>query len=128
MIYLDSSVAFAKLLVEDRRPQDAFWDGELMSSRLLVYELRTRINARALGEEHRRAATALISRVLLIDLSETTLLRAMDPFPAELRTLDALHIATLIWASEQGFEASLATYDRRMIACAQALQIRLHPL
>lgn len=41
MIYLDTSVALAHLLAEDRRPPEALWDETLVSSRLLEYELWT---------------------------------------------------------------------------------------
>ncbi len=128
MIYLDSSVAFARILAEERRPPESFWDAELLSSRLLVYELRTRLNARGLDDTYSRAASALVARVLLIDMSELALARAIDRFPVELRTLDALHLATLIWAAEQGKEIALATYDRRMSACAAALGVSVLPL
>jgi len=37
MIYLDSSVALAQLLKEKRRPSDAFWEHQMVSSRLLEY-------------------------------------------------------------------------------------------
>jgi hypothetical protein len=47
MIYLDTSVALAHLLSEDRRPADALWSETIVASRLLEYELWTRIHARA---------------------------------------------------------------------------------
>lgn len=49
MIYLDSSVALAYLLAEDRRPPELLWDEILSSSRLLEYELWTPIHARGLA-------------------------------------------------------------------------------
>ena len=49
MIYLDTSVALAHLLAEDRSPPESLWDEHLISSRLLEYEIWTRINARKLG-------------------------------------------------------------------------------
>lgn len=39
MIYVDTSVALAELLAEDRRPGEHFWNETLVSSRLLEYEL-----------------------------------------------------------------------------------------
>jgi hypothetical protein len=45
MIYLDSSVALAHLLAEDRFPPDLLWDQQLVSSRLLECEVWNRINA-----------------------------------------------------------------------------------
>ena len=43
MIYLDSSVALAFLLAEDRYPSNALWDQPVVSSRLLECEVRNRI-------------------------------------------------------------------------------------
>ena len=48
MICLDTSVALAHLLVEDRRPPDSLWEEELVTSRLLECELWTRVHARDL--------------------------------------------------------------------------------
>jgi hypothetical protein len=42
MIYLDSSVALAHLLAEDRFPPDLLWDQQLVSSRLLECEVWNR--------------------------------------------------------------------------------------
>ena len=50
MIYVDTSVALAHLLSDDRRSPAKLWDEDLVSSRLLEYELWTRLNARALGQ------------------------------------------------------------------------------
>ena len=41
MIYLDTSVVLAHLLAEDRMPPRKLWEEELVSSRLLEYELWT---------------------------------------------------------------------------------------
>jgi hypothetical protein len=41
MIYLDTSVALAHLLAEDRCPSPSMWDHPLVSSRLLEYEIWT---------------------------------------------------------------------------------------
>lgn len=52
MIYLDTSVALAQLLAEDRPPPEKLWQESLVSSRLLEYELWTRIHARRLARTH----------------------------------------------------------------------------
>jgi hypothetical protein len=52
MIYLDTSVALAHLLAEDRLPPEALWRGPLIASRLLEYELWNRIHAHGLGRSH----------------------------------------------------------------------------
>jgi len=48
MIYLDSSVALAYRLAEDRFPPDTLWDQPRVSSRLLECEIWNRINAHQL--------------------------------------------------------------------------------
>ncbi len=45
MTYLDASVALAHLLAEDRVPPERLWQENLISSRLLEYEIWTRIHA-----------------------------------------------------------------------------------
>ena len=59
MIYVDTSVALAELLAEDRRPGESFWNQTLVSSRLLEYEVWTRVHARKLARSHGEAARAL---------------------------------------------------------------------
>lgn len=49
MIYIDTSVALAHLLAEDRSPPDSLWDAGLVASRLLACELWGRIHARDLA-------------------------------------------------------------------------------
>jgi hypothetical protein len=39
VIYLDSSVALAHLLAEDRLPPESIWSDRLVASRLLEYEV-----------------------------------------------------------------------------------------
>ncbi len=130
MIYLDTSVALAQLLAEDRRPADSLWNQTLVSSRLLAYELWTPLRARGLAESHGEAARWLIGRVALLELVPTVLARALDAFPGSmpLRTLDALHLASCAYLVEHGQRVALASYDRRMIAVARAMGIPLAEL
>ena len=95
MIYLDSSVALAHLLVEDRAPPETIWQAPLISSRLLEYEVWNRVHARGLGRSHGQEARALIGRLALIELDPPVLARAVEPFPVPVRTLDALHLASI---------------------------------
>ncbi len=125
MIYLDTSVALAHLLGEDVAPPAALWEELLVSSRLLEYEMFTRLHARGLGRSHGAAARALLDRVALADMSVAVLGRALEPFPAPARTLDALHLATLHFLQSQGQPMRLATYDVRMADVAQKLGIPL---
>ncbi len=127
MIYLDSSVALAQLLAENRQPSEAIWDEALVSSRLLEYELWNRIHARGLTRTHAEEVRELIGRVDLIELTPEVLARAIDPFPVPVRTLDALHLATIEYVRGQRQRVELASFDERMIAAARASGIVVYP-
>ena len=128
MIYLDTSVALAQLLSEDRLPPIRLWNEPLVSSRLIEYELWNRIHARDLTATHAELARQLIGRIALLELSPPVLARALEPFPSPVRTLDALHLASLEFLRERGQAVSLASYDERMIACARSLGISIYSL
>lgn len=128
MIYLDSSVVLAQLLAEDRVPPERLWGEPLTASRLLEYEVWTRIHARRLGRSHGDAVRALIGRLALIELAPPVLLRALEPFPRPVRTLDALHLASIEFLRAQGQAPKLASYDARLVAAARALKIPIYDL
>ena len=130
MIYLDTSVALAHLLAEDRRPPVSLWHETLVSSRLLEYELWTPLHARRLADSHGEAVRWLIGRVAMLELVPSVLARALDAFPgpAPLRTLDALHLASCAYLADHGQPVALASYDRRMSAVARAMDIPLFEL
>ena len=126
MIYLDTSVALAQLLAEDRRPPAALWEEPLVASRLLEYEMWTRLNARDLGRSHGDALRLLLARVSFLELSREVLARALHPFPGAVRTLDALHLASAAWLRENGMDIALASYDERMCAVATDMGLQLY--
>jgi predicted nucleic acid-binding protein len=126
VIYLDTSVALAQLLAEDRQPPPEFWGQDLVSSRLIEHELWCRIHARDLGRTHGDAVRRLVARVARVELIPDVLERSLAPFPTPVRTLDALHLATATWLIERGHDVRLATYDERMARAASALGITLY--
>jgi predicted nucleic acid-binding protein len=128
VIYLDSSVALAHLLVEDRRPPASLWTNTLISSRLTEYEVWCRLHARGLSSSHGEPARQLMGRISFVELSPLVLERALEPFAAPARTLDALHLATIEFLRGRRLDLRLATYDRRMAALAQAMALPLAPL
>jgi predicted nucleic acid-binding protein len=128
MIYLDTSVALAHLLAEDRVPPEMIWAEPLVGSRLVEYELWNRLNARGLGKSHAESARQLLDRVAFLEMSATMLARALNPFPLAVRTLDALHLASIEFLRTQHQEVELATYDIRMIDAAKKLRIPLAKL
>jgi len=128
VIYLDTSVALAHLLAEDRSPPARLWDEALVSSRLLEYEVWTRLHARGLESSHAAAARALLHRLALLELAPPVLARALEPFPVPVRTLDALHLSSLEFLRSQRVEIALASYDQRMLDAAAHLGVPISPL
>jgi len=128
MTYLDTSVVLAHLLAEDRRPPDGLWAGTLVSSRLLEYEVWVRLHTRSLGRSHGDAARQLLARLAYLELTPVVLARAVEPFPSPVRTLDALHLASIEFLRAQGQDVRLATYDERLERAARRMTIPIHSL
>jgi hypothetical protein len=56
------------------------------------------------------------------------LARALEPFPKPVRTLDALHLASMDFIQKQGQSITLASYDDRQISAARALRFSIYAL
>ena len=125
MIYIDTSVILAELLAEDRHPAPNFWRQELVSSRLIEYETWTRLHAKGLGPTHGDAAEALLASIAIVELSRSVLDRVRHPYPKPVRTLDAIHLASLEFLRERGLRCPLATFDTRQRESAIALGIEV---
>jgi predicted nucleic acid-binding protein len=128
VIYLDTSALLAQLLAEERRPPPAVWREPLIASRLLEYEVWTRLHARGLEAQHGRAVEEFLTRVALVELSPLVLRRALQPFPLPVRTLDALHLASIDFLIQRRLDVRLATYDRRLAAAAAAMAVPIYDL
>jgi len=126
VIYVDSSVVLAQLLAEDRVPDAGLWSAvPLVSSRSLEYEVWTHIHGRRLGPSHADDVRTLLARLAFLELATPVLARALEPFPSPVRTLDALHLASIEFLREMGQRPELATFDRRLAEAAGALGIPL---
>jgi predicted nucleic acid-binding protein len=125
LIYVDTSVLLAQILAEDRRPPPGIWTETLTSSRLTEYEVWTRVHGRGLGGSHGDAVRELLGRLSFIELSPIVLARSVEPFPLQVRTLDALHLASIEYLRGRRVDVRLAAYDRRMREAARALGIPL---
>lgn len=128
MIYIDSSVALARLLLEPRSAPEELWKERLISSRLLEYEIWNRVHAYGLTDPVRNEAQALLLRVGMVEMTRSVLARALEPLPMPLRTLESLHLATLYFLRERGEAVELASYDARLVAAAHALGMPLAAL
>jgi predicted nucleic acid-binding protein len=117
VIYADTS-ALAKLLIaEAETPALRDWiseqDARLVTNSVGVVELRrlaARVSQQVLG-----AATVLLGRIDRLTLTPAALALAGELPPPEVRTLDALHIAS---AAQLPDLHVVLTYDRRMAEAA----------
>lgn len=128
LTYIDSSVALAYLFAEPRQPRPNIWDGRLASSRLLEYEIYTRIHLRRPALPDSASLRTLLTGIALIALSGPVLACALAPWPVRLRTLHALHAATMDYLRQRGESVELASYDNRLVEAAEALGIPLASL
>ena len=115
--YLDAS-AVVKLV--DREPESLALRRFLRGKRNLVASAIARTEVlRAvldLGAERGRRAREVLASIELIRVSDRVLMVAGSLRPSELRTLDAIHLAT---AHELGdFLARIVTYDDRLALAA----------
>jgi predicted nucleic acid-binding protein len=121
--YLDTS-AFIKLVraePESAALRRAIVGRELLSSALLMVEgLRA---ARRYGELAARRARAGLTAITLLPLDDSILEAAGDLDPAELRSLDALHLATAVSLGED--LERIYCYDARLTGAAQNLGIEV---
>jgi hypothetical protein len=128
VIYLDSSVALAHIQVEARRPPAEFWTNHLVASRLLQYETWTRLHAAGRGKSHGEDARILLAGITLIELSPEILDPLIDGLRMPLKTLDAIHLVTLLWLVQRQVPVELATYDEQLASAARRLGIGIHEL
>jgi predicted nucleic acid-binding protein len=128
LIYVDTSVLLAHLLAEDQGPPLRLWSEPLVASRLLHYETWARIHALGLLASHGEAVRAGLARIAVVEMQPLVLQRALEPFPAPVRTLDALHLATIEFLRGHGQAIALGSYDERMRTAARKLEIPLFDL
>lgn len=125
MIYLDTSAA-VKALIEEPETASvrALLEGEhdVISSRLLAVELNAVVDRRGLRAVDARA---LIDRVAIVRLSDDIAQRAID-LRSGLRTLDALHLATMLYLGP--LVVTCLSFDDELTAGALRHGIPAHPL
>jgi hypothetical protein len=123
VIYIDRSVALARLLLEPRFPPERLWQERLVSSQLLEYEVWNRVHAYNLAGRVGGEVQGLLMRIGMVEMTRSVLAKALEPLPIPLRTLDSLHLATMDFVRAQGETVELASYDNRLLAAARAIGI-----
>ena len=126
--YVDSSVLLRLVLGEPDHLRA--WDAiEPISSALLRVEcLRAVQRYRQMGAiddqtvaERRQAILDAVKRFRLVDVSPAVLMRAADPFPVHVATLDAIHLATALEVRAELEDIDFATHDRKLADAARSL-------
>lgn len=123
MIYLDTSAAVKLIVPEaEREPllADLGTEQRLSSSVLLHLELhrvlhRVSPDALAQGEQ---AVKHLLGSIALVPISREVISRASD-ITGELRSLDAIHLATALLLDSPAEPVRLVAYDRRLVDAAR---------
>jgi predicted nucleic acid-binding protein len=117
--YLDSS-ALVKLVVAETESWalgDYVRDRQVVSSDIARVEFPRSVRRLGLGEAAVSRAAELLRRITLLKLERTVLTRAAELEPIELRSLDAIDLASALSVSE--LEA-FVTYDRRLATAAES--------
>ncbi len=119
-VYVDSS-AIVKLVV--REPESAALARFLRTRRPLVSSALARVEVEracmAVGPEAWARARDVITRFDLVRVNERVLATAASLLPREIRSLDAIHLASaaLLGPSLRG----VVTYDERMASVARGI-------
>jgi len=127
--YVDSSVILRRVLGQsDALPE---WDSlsAVVASALVEVEClrsldRVRLR-RGLGDRQitawREAVFRLLTGAEVVEVSRPILLRAAQPMPTALGTLDAIHLATaLLWRERGNQPIAVATHDGALAIAARS--------
>ena len=126
ILYLDSS-AIVKLVAAE--PESAALHdlvktgGPAVSSALAKVEVLRAVNRLDSPSAVQRNAAEVLSRIALIKVDEAILQEAAHLEPAELRSLDAIHLATA-QSVRQHLEA-FVVYDQRLAEAAEQAGLRV---
>ena len=118
LVYADSS-ALIKLVIRER--ESAVLKRWLTGKRVVssrIAEVEVSRGTRRSGREPRPSVEELLGEIDLIELDDRVVSRAVRLDPPELRSLDAIHLATALSIADDldGF----VTYDRQLGRAASA--------
>ncbi|HET9372872.1 MAG TPA: type II toxin-antitoxin system VapC family toxin [Vicinamibacterales bacterium] len=121
-VYLDSS-AVLKLVLPERESEPLTralqgWE-DLVSSALAAIESRRALRRVTRSPAIRRRLEAVLSALTLVRIDDVVVRTASDVGAPELRTLDAIHLATALSIGD--LPDAFITYDDRLAGAARAL-------
>jgi predicted nucleic acid-binding protein len=132
--YVDSSALLRRLLRQQGELEEWRSFERMISSRLLEVEsLRTldriRFQRQISGEAlwaAREELDGIFEEFDFVELDRSVLVRASEPMPVALATLDAIHLATaLLWREESGEDPVIATHDGELAQAARLFGFRV---
>lgn len=132
--YLDSSVLLRVVLRQPRSLREWRAVRRGVASALVEVEcLRTldRLRLRVAVPDReiairREAIYRVLESIEVVEPNRPILQRAAQPFPTELGTLDAIHLATaLLWRERSAADLVLATHDPALATAARSCGLRV---
>jgi predicted nucleic acid-binding protein len=122
VVYLDSS-AIVKLIIRERETESlrSFLQPHRNVVSSILAEVEVMRVSRFYGPATERRAQLILGSLSTIALSRDVAKVAGRLSPKELRSLDAIHLATALKLGDSLF--ALVTYDRRMASAAELLGI-----
>lgn len=128
-VYVDTSALLGILFGEPRRLRIWSRITSAVASELIAVEcLRTIDRARirlALPDSEVELRRSMVLEAVesfrLVPVGPSILRRAAGAFPTPLGTLDAIHLASALWARVRVEDLSFATHDQELAAAARAL-------
>lgn len=125
-LYLDSSAVVKLVVAEPESP--ALFDfvagqPERVSSALTRVEVHRALRRLGANVTERRRADRVLSHLSLVRIDETIVQVASELTPPDLRSLDAIHLATAL-ALGDGIEG-VVTYDDRLARAATKLRLKV---
>jgi uncharacterized protein len=126
LVYLDASALVKLVVLEPESGALVTFLGprpDRLSSALLLTEIPRALRRAQFTGTARRRAQRLLARLALVDVDRRILSGAAALESPELRTLDAIHLATALAVREN--LAGIVTYDRRLAAAAERLDLEV---
>lgn len=125
LLYLDSSALVKLVVAEPETPALmkflAGWPYRISSALARVEVLRA-VKRSGAGPAVRRRAARVLGRVGLVRIDEAVIVASARIGPPDLRTLDAIHLAT---ARSTDDVSGLVTYDARLARAASRGRLRV---
>jgi predicted nucleic acid-binding protein len=125
-LYLDSSAIVKLVAAEAESP--ALFDfvrqyGERLSSVLARVEVHRAVRRAGGSAAERRRADRVLARLALVRIDDPIIAMASQLRPTDLRSLDAIHLATALSTSDA--LAGFVTYDARLARAATAARLEV---